>query len=120
MKEFRHYSTRYFSNKQEKRVAKTVKGKKVANSGATDFNKGDVTTDRFLIECKTCITDKKSFSIKKEWLDKNKEETFAMGKDYSALAFNFGPDSEDYYVIDEKLFKRLVNYLEGEEQDDRS
>lgn len=108
------YSTRYFSGKQEKHIAKAVGGKKVSNSGATAFNKGDVTTDSFLIEAKTCISDKKSFSIKKEWLEKNKEEAFAMGKDYSALAFNFGPDSENYYVIDEKLFKRLKEVVENE------
>ena len=30
-------STRYFSNKQEKHVAKAVGGKQVANSGATKY-----------------------------------------------------------------------------------
>lgn len=30
--------TRFYSNKQEKKVAKVVGGKKVANSGATAFN----------------------------------------------------------------------------------
>ena len=100
--------TRFYSSKQEKQVAKAVGGKKVANSGATAFEKGDVTTDNFLIECKTCTTEKKSFSIKKEWLEKNKEEAFEMGKSYSALAFNFGPDTENYYVIDERLFKKLL------------
>jgi len=37
--------TRYFSNRQEKKVAKRVGGKQVSNSGATAFNKGDVVTD---------------------------------------------------------------------------
>ena len=32
-------STRYYSNKQEKRVAKTLNGKKQSNSGATAFVK---------------------------------------------------------------------------------
>ena len=108
------YSTRYFSNKQEKKVAKAVGGKQVSNSGASDFVAGDVTTDNFLIECKTCVEDKKSFSIKKDWLEKNKEEAFEMGKDYSALAFNFGPSSENYYVIDEKLFKRLKEAVDND------
>lgn len=106
--------TRFYSNRQEKKVAKAVGGKQVSNSGATAFNKGDVTSDNFLIECKTCVEDKKSFSIKKDWLEKNKEEAFEMGKDYSALAFNFGPGSENYYVIDEKLFKILKEVLESE------
>ena len=110
----RNHSTRFYSSKQEKAVAKAVGGKKVANSGATAFNKGDVTTDDMLIECKTCVENKKSFSIKKEWLEKNKEEAFEMGKSYSALAFNFGPDTDNYYVIDEKLFKILKEALENE------
>ena len=106
--------TRFYSSRQEKKVAKAVGGKQVSNSGATAFNKGDVTSDNFLIECKTCVEDKKSFSIKQDWLEKNKEEAFEMGKDYSALAFNFGPSSENYYVIDEKLFKILKEVLESE------
>lgn len=106
--------TRFYSNKQEKHIAKAVGGKQVSNSGATAFNKGDVTTDAFLIEAKTCVADKKSFSIKKDWLEKNKEEAFEMGKSYSALAFNFGPDSENYYVIDERLFKILKEIVEDE------
>lgn len=109
-------STRYYSGRQERRVAKVLKGKTVTNSGASDFVAGDVTTDLFLIECKTCVEEKKSFSIKKEWLEKNEEEKFAMGKDYSALAFNFGPGTNNYYVIDEKLFKRLNDLLEGENE----
>ena len=40
-----------------------------------------------------------------------------MGKKYSALAFNFGPDEENYYIIDEYLFQTLKQLLEkyGEE-----
>lgn len=110
-------STRYYSGRQERKVAKVLNGRLVANSGACDFVAGDVTTDLMLIECKTCIEEKKSFSIKKEWLKKNKEEAFEMGKSYSALAFNFGPDSENYYVIDEKLFKELIEYLEKENKE---
>lgn len=108
--------TRFYSSRQERAVAKAVSGKKVANSGATAFQKGDVTTNNILIECKTCVEEKKSFSIKREWLEKNKEEAFEMGKDYSVLAFNFGPDTANYYVIDEKLFKLLNEYIEGEER----
>ena len=34
-----------------------------------------------------------------------------MNKPYSALAFDFG-DNENHYVIDEKLFKLLLEYIE--------
>ena len=107
--------TRYFSNAQEKKVAKAVHGKKVANSGATAFRKGDVTTDDWLIECKTKCNIAKSFSIKKEWLLKNREEMFAMGKSYNALVFDYG-DGNNYYVLDEKTFLMMKDLLENSEQ----
>ena len=50
-------STRWYSNRQEKKVAKAVNGKQTANSGATAFQKGDVTTNDWLIECKTKTTE---------------------------------------------------------------
>lgn len=105
--------TRFYSDRQEKHIAKAVSGRQTANSGATAFSKGDVVTDMFLIEAKTCTTEKQSFSIKKEWLEKNEEERFAMGKDYSALAFDFG-DGVQHYVISEKLFIKLLTYLKEE------
>lgn len=105
--------TRFYSKKQETKVAKAIGGKRTANSGATTFSKGDVTTDSFLIECKTCTEPRKSFTLKKEWFDKNKEEAFAMHKDYSAVVFDFG-DGENLYVIDEHLFRVLQKTLEGD------
>lgn len=101
-------STRYYSNRQEKKVAKAVKGRKTANSGATAFQKGDVVTKDWLIECKTSIADRQSASIPKKWIEKNAEEAFAMGKHHSAVAFNYGPDAPNYYIISEKEFQRLI------------
>lgn len=97
--------TRWYSTKQEKAVAKTMGGKRTPNSGATPWAKGDVVTDDFLIECKTTTTPKASFSIKKEWLVKNKEEAFSTGKSHNALCFDFGDGGDRYYIIDEKTFK---------------
>ena len=65
--------TRYYSKQQEKKVAKAVNGKRQANSGATAFDKGDIITDQFLIECKTKTKDCNSFTIKEDWLLKNEE-----------------------------------------------
>ena len=106
--------TRFYSNKQEKQVAKAIGGKQTANSGATNFSKGDVTSDVILVECKTVTKEQKSFTIKKEWIDKNKEEAFAMRKPYSAIAFSFG-DDVNHFIIDEKLFKILLEKLREEE-----
>lgn len=110
-------STRYFSNRQEKHIAKELGGRKTANSGATPFSKGDVTLSNWLIEAKTKITPSESIIVHKEWLTKNEEEAFAMGKDHSALAFSFGDFREtNYYIISEKEFKR---FLKLEEEYDR-
>lgn len=108
-------ATRYFSNRQEKHIAKELGGRKTANSGATAFSKGDVSLDSWLIEAKTKTTPSKSITIQKEWLEKNAEEAFAMQKQYNALAFSFGEIHNDkqYYIIDEETFKHFLN-LEAE------
>lgn len=107
--------TRYYSSKQENKVAKDVGGKTTANSGATMFDKGDLKTDQFLIECKTKTSNSESISIKKEWLDKLKDESLFMKKKYEALIFNFGPDSKNYAIIDLELFNILQEYLKSME-----
>ena len=111
--------TRFYSNRQEKKVAKAVGGKQTANSGATPFSKGDVRTDLFLIECKTSTTLKQSFTVKREWFDKNEEEAFAMGKPYNAIAIDFG-DGDNHYIISEELFIRLQKFLKEEADDGQS
>lgn len=105
--------TRYYSKKQEEAVAKAVGGKRTPNSGATDFGgKSDVDiTNLFNIECKTKTSNSESISIKKEWLLKNKREATFDGNPYSAIAFNFGPDSNNYYIIEEYLFLELIDHL---------
>lgn len=110
-------STREHSNAQEEQVANVLNGKKVANSGATPFNKADVVTEHFAIECKTRMKRMKSTSIKKEWIDGIKEEAFAMGLQQWAIAFNFGDslnNAENFYIISEDMIKYLTEKLEEE------
>lgn len=102
--------TRFYSKQQENQIAKSIGGKRVSNSGATAFHKGDVTNDLFLIEAKTHTEARQQFTIKKEWIDKNREEAFQMGKRYSALAIDFG-DGEQHYLIDQRLFLELLEHL---------
>lgn len=102
--------TRSFSSKQEKTVAKDLNGKQTKNSGATQFQKGDILLENFLVECKTKTSDCDSISIKKEWLEKIVKESLFMGKDNAALVFDFGPNSErKYVIIDEDTFKQLLD-----------
>ena len=105
-------NTRHFSKKQEDKAAKTFNGRRTLNSGATKFDKGDVALDNMLLECKTKVTPSESMTIHKQWLEKNANEALFMGKPYSALAFNFGPNQNNYYIIDEELFEILINKLE--------
>ena len=68
--------TRHYSKRQEDAIAKKFGGDRVKNSGATFGNPGDVLTDKFLLECKTKMSDAKSITIQKEWLEKIKKEAF--------------------------------------------
>ena len=104
-------STRHYSKNQEEQIVDKLGGQRQLNSGATPFQKGDVSLDKWLIEAKTKVKDSKSFTIQKDWLDKNLSESLFMGKDYNALAFNFGPDQKNYYIIDEQTFKQLINLI---------
>ena len=98
-------STRAYSDKHEKSVCKALGGDQVSNSGAGKFKKGDVVVKSasLLIECKCQMSDKESYSVKKDVIEKNKEEAFSNRLNNSCLCFNFGPDSDNYYVISEKL-----------------
>ena len=110
-------TTRDYSDKQEKHIAKVTGGKVQSNSGGTKFGGGDVHTDKFFIEAKTPMSDKKSFSIKEDWLYKMREQAFEQGKEESVLAFRFHPDSLiDWYVLDERQFLEYLKYKE--EQND--
>lgn len=109
-----YQSTREASTRQEKAIAKSLGAKRTPNSGAGKFSKGDLyINNEWMIEAKTCMQPKSSFSIKKAWLDKMKEEQFATNKMYSSLCFDFGDEGKRYYVIDEQMFKTLVELLEN-------
>lgn len=55
---------------------------------------------------------KNSFSIKKEWLTKLKEEQYAMNKMYSTLCFDFGDEKDRYYILDENTFKYIMELID--------
>lgn len=108
-------STRYTSSAQENYVAKILGGRVCCNSGAGKWNKSDVIVNEasLSIECKTSMTAKSSFSIKKEWITKQKEEAFANRLSNTAIAISFEPEGkENYFLINERLMKFLVEKLE--------
>lgn len=105
--------TRHYSKKQEDSVAKIIGGRKTSNSGATPFDPGDISSKKFLFECKTRTTHSESISIKKDWLQKIKQESLFIGKPYSGLIFNFGPDEPNYVILQEDVFYELLQIIEN-------
>lgn len=97
---------------QEKEVAKVLGGVLAPSSGSGRFSGGDVYVDDLLIECKTVTKPQTSFSVKKEWLDKAKEQAFEQGKSNYALAFRFEPTGDDFISIPIQFFKELLQYKE--------
>lgn len=106
-------TTREYSDRQEKHIAKVTGGKVQSNSGGTKFGGGDVHTKNFFIEAKTPTKDQTGFTIKKEWLKKMRQQAFEQGKSESVLAFRFSPDDpQDYYVLDQRQFLLFLKYME--------
>lgn len=100
-------------------MANNLGGTVSPNSGAGKFKKSDVIVkDASLsVECKTSMDNKESFSIKKEWFEKQKLEAFSNRLDNAVIAFNFGPDDkDDKFIIDYKLMKYLIEKLREENQ----
>lgn len=105
-------TTRAKSNQQEKRIAKAMGGKQVIGSGATPFLKGDVVVDKLFIEAKTKMEPSKSISVKREWLEKAKEQALATRKEDYALAISFG-DNKEFYIIEDTLMEELYKSREA-------
>lgn len=100
------------SIQQEERVARLFNGKRTPQSGGGKFVLGDVISEDFLVECKTSVTVKDSYSVKREILKKADEQRREMGKELYALAFSFG-DEEDFFVLNKKAMSRFL-YLQQE------
>lgn len=105
-------NTRTRSKKQENKIAKKFGGKRVANSGATAFNKGDVDCGEILIEAKTGMKSQSSFRIKEEWLKKLNQERMSMRRKHCALAFQFEPETgELYFILNERDFNKFCRQV---------
>lgn len=93
------------SQKQEKSVAKKLGGKVTAASGALWGMKGDVRTDKFLIECKT--TEKDYYTLTAKVWEKIEEEAL---KDHMRIPLMMIDleDNERYVVFRPKDFEKTV------------
>ena len=105
-------STRAKSSQQEKRIAKAMGGRQVVGSGSTPFLKGDVIAGKLFIEAKTKMEPSKSISVKKEWLEKAKEQALATRKEDYTVAISFG-EPKEYYIIEDRLMEELYKSREA-------
>lgn len=82
-------------------VAEKLKMKPTPRSGATLRRKGDAQDGLSIVECKTYMDERDSFTVKREWLDKVERERREDRKRYAFLVQNFGgkPDEDNYVVI---------------------
>ena len=105
--------TRFYSKRQEESIAKSLGGSRQLNSGAGNFQKGDVIVDEWVIEAKTKITPSETITFHKDWLTGVESERAQMLKSYAAVCFSFG-DGRNYYAMDENTFKFLLAISRGE------
>jgi hypothetical protein len=92
------------SKKHEQRIAKAVGGQTTAASGAFWSRKGDVRSQKFLIEHKW--TGKKSKTIQSAELKKITNEAIMDGR---TPVFGIHLDGEDYVILLETDFLELTN-----------
>lgn len=104
--------TRAKSSKQEKRIAKAIGGKQVVGSGSTPFLKGDVIAGKLFVEAKTKMEPSKQITVKKEWLEKAKEQMFSTRKEEYTVAISFG-EPKEYYIVEDTYFERLLKAQEA-------
>lgn len=108
--------TRYFSSKQEQKVADYLNGVLTPNSGAK-HKKGDILLPDTIVECKTKTKPSTTFSVKFDWIKNLINESIEMGKVHWAIIFDFGSQriNDQYVIIPIDDYKE---YLELKEEQD--
>ena len=96
-----------------KEVARRSRG-----SGNQWFEKGDVLDTILKMECKERAGEK-SFSIKRLWLEKAKEEAIDDNK-IMALPFRFKGDNKVYIIMQDDDIIELVNLIKAYRTDNES
>jgi hypothetical protein len=113
------------SKKQETRLAEELGGRRTIRSGAAAWSKydqdkiahkttltdgRDITTSEFYFEHKR--TEKKSMSLKKEWLDSIKQASRRGAKDPGVIitfeSLRPSESDEDWVMVPMSVFKRLT------------
>jgi ribosomal protein L37AE/L43A len=107
----RSKSTRKQADRQEKRVARNLGARQTIASGQTPIDKGDVRAENVRVECK--YTDKKSFSLKAE--DLQKIANAAQGEQIPLFYVEFREHGQAYYVVPEGWFTQLLEVFNDQD-----
>jgi hypothetical protein len=89
--------------KQEKEIAGKMKGKRTKQSGG-GYQKGDVKSDKFIIECK--CTKFKSFSITERLLDKLEKDSFGSEK-VPVICIDLEDGKRRFWVLTDDAFEKV-------------
>lgn len=121
-------STKKFSNMQEKRIAKKLGGKIQPASGALPIAslKSDVKVTnsenwKVLVSAKTSMVKnyqagKRSFTLKKEWLEEVKHQAFEGGYDFGVVSISFD-NRKDFYIVEDVDFENMLKALKEYEEE---
>ena len=101
------------SVEQEQRVAKIFGGRVTARSGGGPWQKTDILGTDWACECKTTVKPSLSYSVNKTVVDKLDHERAEMHKPYAALAFTLGESREDYFVVNARTMKAIIEQQEA-------
>lgn len=102
-------TTKYESNKQEKRVAKEVKGRTVVASGAIDIFKGDVRSDSLLVECKTTLKD--YYVLSYHTWEKIRQEAIRDGMRDPVMCVDLKNGEQRLAIVEASTFTDYVEWL---------
>lgn len=104
-------STKSKSSEQEQFVAKYLNGRVTLQSGAGIKQKGDVRVLGALLECKTYMEERESFTVKREWLTKIEKERFEDRVEFAFLVQNFGGkgDKDNYVIMSLSDFRKIYH-----------
>ena len=106
-------TSKQVSLEQEEKLAKFFGGSRTPRSGGGGFVKGDVLSDNWFIEGKTNVKPAESYSVRKEILEKMDHERAEMRKPYAALAIELGESRDDYFVINRRTMKGILDTQDG-------
>ena len=113
---------------QEKRIAKKLGGKTQPASGALPIAslKSDVKVNnsedwKVLISAKTSMVKnhqvgKRSFTLKKEWLEEVKHQAFEGGYDFGVVSISFD-NRKDFYIVEDVDFENMLKALKEYEEE---